>query len=238
MSPVSRREKLRQDTLREIRTVARELLRTEGPAAVTINAIARQMGMSGPAVYRYYANHEELVEAVTADFYRELTAEMRAARDTHPQGAHRDRLLSSCRALRAWAVRHPPEFRWVFASPVPSSAALQQDSPLHLAGCEFGQVFLDQLVELWKARRFPVPELSRFRPAHREQLQAYSREIGHALPPEAAHVFLTCWIRLYGMLCMEVLKQLDFACSDVEPLFEECLRELCGMLALDYAPPG
>lgn len=38
-----------------------------------------------------------------------------------------------------------------------------------------------------------------------------------------ARPFLSCWIRLYGLLCMEVLHQLDFAYTDLEPVFEECL---------------
>ena len=53
------------------------------------------------------------------------------------------------------------------------------------------------------------------------------------LPPEAAHFFLSCWIRLYGLLCMEVLHQLDFAYTDPEPVFEECLRDLAAALGLD-----
>ena len=51
-------------------------------------------------------------------------------------------------------------------------------------------------------------------------------------------MFLTAWIRLYGLLCMEVMKQLDFAYRDLEPVFEECLREICGMFALEYEPPS
>ena len=41
-----------------------------------------------------------------------------------------------------------------------------------------------------------------------------------------ARPFLSCWIRLYGLLCMEVLHQLDFAYTDLEPVFEECLGGL------------
>jgi hypothetical protein len=36
---------------------------------------------------------------------------------------------------------------------------------------------------------------------------------------------------------MEVLHQLDFAYTDLEPVFEECLRDLAGILGLGHAPP-
>ena len=37
-------------------------------------------------------------------------------------------------------------------------------------------------------------------------------------------VFLSCWIRLYGMVCMEVFGHLRFALDDAEPMFEAELR--------------
>ncbi|WP_336205878.1 hypothetical protein [Nonomuraea sp. LPB2021202275-12-8] len=34
---------------------------------------------------------------------------------------------------------------------------------------------------------------------------------------------------------VEVLHQLDFAYTDLEPVYEECLRDLSGTLGLDYS---
>lgn len=226
----SRRERLRQAALEEIHGAARALLVAGGPAAVTINAVARQVGMSGPALYHYYASHDELVGAVTADFFRELATTMEQAQDADaPVG---DRLLAACRAMRGWATAHPAEFGWIFASPI-TPANQRPDSPRHQAGQRFEQILLDLTVELWRTRPFPVPEPAELAPSLREQLADYSESIGARLPPEAAHVFLTCWVRLYGLLCMEVLHQLDFAYTDLEPVFEECLREISGRLGID-----
>ena len=53
-------------------------------------------------------------------------------------------------------------------------------------------------------------------------------------------VFLSCWIRLYGMVCMEVFGHLQFALHDAEPMFEAELRDLAGCSAwrTDYRPPS
>ncbi|WKX69118.1 TetR/AcrR family transcriptional regulator [Streptomyces sp. XD-27] len=201
---------------------------------MTINAVAREVGMSGPALYHYYSSHEELVGAVTADFYRELAEEMEAARDAHASGSPAHRLLATCRAMRGWATAHPAEFGWIFASPVPASDR-HTDSPRHQAGQRFERVLLDQVADLWEARPFPAPDLADLAPSLRRQLRAYASSTDGRLPPEALHVFLSCWIRLYGLLCMEVLGQLDFAYTDLAPVFEECLRDLCAMLGLEYA---
>ncbi|WP_106402305.1 TetR/AcrR family transcriptional regulator [Actinocorallia populi] len=229
----SRREKLRQATLEEIHAAARRLLVEQGTAAVTINAVARQVGMSGPALYHYYSGHDELVGAVTAGFFQELAAAMEQARDARAGAPVGERILASCRAMRAWAVAHPAEFGWIFASPIDPSNR-RPDSARHRAAQRFEHVLLDLTAELWRTRPFPVPDPADLPASMLEQLTAYSATIDGLLPPAAAHVFLSCWIRLYGLLCMEVLHQLDFAYTDLEPVFEECLRDLASALDLDY----
>ncbi|MGW0178824.1 TetR/AcrR family transcriptional regulator [Nocardia sp. NPDC003345] len=229
-----RRERLRRETLREIHEAVRTLLVEQGPAAVTVNAVARQVGMSGPALYHYYAGHEALVGAVTADFFDELAVAMETARDARADAPVGARILAACRAMRAWAITHPAEFGWIFAAPI-TPRNRQPESERHRAGQRFERVLLDLTIELWRTRPFDVPGPSELPASLREQLVAYSATIGDELPPEAAHVFLSCWIRLYGLLCMEVLHQLDFAYSDLEPVYEECLRDLARILGLEYS---
>ncbi|MEV4892898.1 TetR/AcrR family transcriptional regulator [Nonomuraea sp. NPDC055795] len=221
----TRRDRLRQATLAEIHAAARRLLVEQGSGAVTINAVAREVGMSGPALYHYYSGHDELVGAVTAGFFREVAEVMEAARDRHSGEPLETRILETCRAMRTWAIAHPAEFGWIFASP-PSPPNKLPESPRYQAAHRFELIFSGLVTELWQTRPFPVPNLADLPPSLQEQLRAYSAAIGGALPPEAAHVFLSCWIRLYGLLCMEVLHQLDFAFTDLSPVYEECLREL------------
>ena len=232
----SRRDRLRQETLAEIREAARTLLTTRGSAAVTINAVAREVGMSGPALYHYFAGHDALVQAVTADFFAELAGEMRAARDAVATGSIAARLLATCRAMRAWAIAHPAEFGWIFTSHVPSSATRTPDSPRNLAGREFEQVFHEEIAALWDTKPFPVPD--DLDPAIREQLHSYTDQLGLKLPVEAVYVITSCWIKLYGLLCMEVLNQLDYIYTDVEPIFEEALRDITATFGLPYEPPA
>lgn len=230
-----RRDRVRQATVDEIHETARTLLVAKGSAAVTINAVAREMGMSGPALYHYYASRDALVGAVTADFLRELAEAMERDRDRHADAPLVERFLAACRAMRAWAVAHPVEFEWIFGSSV-GGAQHQPDSARHRTGLRFAQVFLDLFVEVWSTRPFPVPDLDELPEALSEQLRAFSRLIDERLPAEAVHVYVTCWSRLYGLLCLEVLHQMDFALTDMEPLFEQCLGELTGTLGLTPKP--
>ncbi|MGH3948177.1 MAG: helix-turn-helix domain-containing protein, partial [Pseudonocardiaceae bacterium] len=58
---------LRHDTGREIRRTARALLVEHGAEAVTLRAIARALGITAPALYRYYRSRSDLIEHVRAD---------------------------------------------------------------------------------------------------------------------------------------------------------------------------
>ena len=56
------------------------------------------------------------------------------------------------------------------------------------------------------------------------------------MPLGAVLTFLRCWVRLYGMVSLEVFSHLHFALADTEPMFEITLAELAGLVHLPY--PG
>src|SRR6202048_5172678 len=50
-----------------------------GPEAISIKALAKQLGVSQPAPYRHFADREALLAAVTAEAFRQLSALLREA---------------------------------------------------------------------------------------------------------------------------------------------------------------
>ena len=78
-SPPSRRDRLRAATIEEIIPTARRLLVTSGPEAVSLRAIAREMGMTAPGLYRYFGSHEELLRHVIAGIFTELAEDIHQA---------------------------------------------------------------------------------------------------------------------------------------------------------------
>src|SRR6476469_9366658 len=135
----SRRQRARADTLLEIRTTARRVLVDRGVDGLALRAIAREMGMTAPALYRYFDSREDLVEHVVADLYGELVAHLAGARDDADPAIPAVQLLACSRAFRRWAICHPQEFGLLFGSAgdgvVPSSDRLHNDpdSPAHAA---------------------------------------------------------------------------------------------------------
>ena len=65
----------------EITATARRLLVEQGPDAMSLRAIAREMGMTAPGLYRYYGSREELLRHVIATIFRELSGDIHRAID-------------------------------------------------------------------------------------------------------------------------------------------------------------
>ena len=53
-----------------------------GPEAVSIKALAKKLGVSQPAPYRHFADRDALLEAVTAEAFRQFNDIMREAVET------------------------------------------------------------------------------------------------------------------------------------------------------------
>lgn len=240
---LSRRDRARADTAREILDTARRVLVEHGSDGLALRAIARDMGMSAPALYRYYASREDLVEHLVAALYDELCDVLEEARDAVAPDRPGRRLLVAARAFRSWATAHHAEFALLFGSAVGGllpPEELHGEGPAGTAGRRFGAVFAALMADVYRERRFPVPADEELDPALGEQLRAWCAQLPVALPLGVMSVFLSCWIRLYGMVCLEVFGHLRFALTDAAPMFEAEMRTIAVQLGIpeQYAPPG
>ncbi len=241
-APVSRRERARADTVREIKQTARTLLVAHGIDGVGLRAVAREMGMTAPALYRYFASLEDLVEHVVADLYDELCDELELARDAARPATPGVQLMTISRRFRSWALAHHAEFGLLFGSPaerVGTSAQQVKEGPAGAGARRFGETFGILIAQIYLERGFPVPADDQLDPAYQDQLRLWCDTLPVPLPLGVMHVFLSCWIRLYGTVCMEAFGHLRFAVDDAEPVFEAELRALGETLGIadDYRPP-
>lgn len=224
----SRRERLRTATVVEIKQTARRLLVTGGATAISLRAIAREMGMTAPAIYRYFPSLEALIAALCTDLYDELSAAIHAARAPIPDDQPGERLAAMARAFRRWSIAHRSEFALMFGEPVPGVPEPDDACGPPVAGVlSFCDAFVIEFAAMWRQHGFhsPSPEVISDRLAG--QLEPALASLTDGLPPEVMYLFLSGWIRLYGMVAMEVFGHLSWALTDVEPLFE---TEIAGFL--------
>ena len=241
----SRRDRVRAATIEEIKGTARQLLVDEGPDAVSLRAIGRAMGMTAPALYRYFGSREDLLQHVCGDIFTEIAADIHAAIHRAAEASGGDmtvKLIAACRAFRSWALAHRPEFGLLFGTPLPGLEVLHEGpgSPDVVAECagKFSLEFLTLFFELWTKNPFPVPADAVIDPDLLAQLTRYRDALGADLPAGAVLVFLRCWVRLYGMVSLEVFGHLHFALDDASAMFDYTLAELAELVGLSYPAAG
>jgi AcrR family transcriptional regulator len=245
----SRRDRVRAATTQEIIQTARKLLVQDGPEAISLRAIAREMGMTAPALYRYFGSHEDLLRHVVADIFTELATHVRTAvhmaADASTSGLPEAevmvvKMIAGCREFRAWTLTHVPEFSMIFGSPLPGMEVLHEmhRDPTIDCGYQFGQVFLDLFGDLYRRRPFSIPADDEIQPSLREQLARYRELVRSDLPLGALQTFLRCWVLLYGIVSLEAFGHMQFALDDPSPMFELMLSDLAPMIGLEYPLPA
>ncbi|HWG61763.1 MAG TPA: TetR/AcrR family transcriptional regulator [Streptosporangiaceae bacterium] len=236
---LSRRDRMRAETTSEIKATARRILVEKGLTEVTLRAIAREMGMTAPALYRYFDSHEDLLEHVIGDIFKEIGADIGAAINAAGAGGPGDtslmtrKMVAACREFRRWGLDHQAEFGLLFGSPLPTMDAIHDDVVSECAA-QFSGVFFALFFDLWSRHPFSVPADDEIDPHLLPQLAAFRAGLGANMPLGGILTFLRCWVRLYGMVSLEVFGHLRFAVADPAPMFEITLSELADLVGLEY----
>jgi AcrR family transcriptional regulator len=108
---------------RDITDEARRQLEAAGASALSLRAVARELGMASSALYRYFASRDDLLTAMIVDAYDALGEVAEAADATRVRGDIAGRWRAVCAAVRSWALAHPHEYALVYGSPVPGYRA-------------------------------------------------------------------------------------------------------------------
>jgi AcrR family transcriptional regulator len=231
----TRRDRIRAATVREITQAARRILVEEGPDAVTLRAIAREMGMTAPALYRYFGSHQELLRYIVGDLFIELTDDIERAIHEVPEESLKGRFLAASVEFRRWSLEHRREYALLFGTPVPAGEADDQEDWTAECGHRFGRTFIDLFLELWRTKPFPVPAEDQIAPELRGQVERYRDQLGVPdLPLGVIVVFLSSWIQLRGFVTLEVFGHMAFALEDSGPMFDLLIHDLAERLGLTH----
>lgn len=224
---VPRRERVRAATEAEIVETARAQLVEGGPDAVTLREVGRRMGMTASALYRYVEGHAGLVDRLAADLYEDLTAHLAdaVAGSAGPDALGEDvlpALVAASRAFRGWGLAHPAEFRLLFGGG--RSAELPVGcAHADAAGLRFGALWLDLFGRGAGLATVPVQDVADL-PA--DPGAPLVDPVFTALPEPYREVFARSWVRLLGLVMVEVAGHHAQTGMPGEVLFEAELADL------------
>ena len=129
-----------------------------GPEAISIKALAKDLGVSQPAPYRHFADREALLQAVTAEAFRQFNAILSEA---NRKPSKRSKLSRFAQTALEFGLRRNGIYRLMFASR--TMACATTDSELHIAAQETFALLVES---------FEAPAVGLLRERHALQIWA------------------------------------------------------------------
>jgi AcrR family transcriptional regulator len=221
----SRRERLRAETSQEIKAIALRLMAESGPDAISLRAIAREMGMTAGAIYGYYPTRDDLITTLISDVYTSLVDAVEAARDSRPADDVGGRLMAWGEAFREWAVANPQGFRLIYGDPV-SGYQAPDGGPAPEAAYRACAGITALVAAAW-----PHAKSTQARGDHKwsdfdTSLVADARACFPDLPPSAVALALRVWGRMHGLVALEIYGHLRTQTQEPAKLYRAEMTDL------------
>jgi len=228
MTAANVRARVREQLTSEIVDLARRMLTTEGAAALSVRALARELGMASSAVYRYFPSRDELLTVLILEAYNALGEAAERAEGAVPREDIIGRWRATCLAVREWALAHPHEYALLYGSPVPGYAAPQATIG---PATRVAELFVKLLVDGHAAGRLAVsaapdaqsalaPDvLSRMGPATQADASLGDRAV-------------LAWVSIYGTISFELFGHLHNVVVDYPTFFDHAIDRLADMIGL------
>ena len=199
------RARAREPTMRAIVRIGRAHLATEGAAALSLRAVARDLGLVSSAVYRYVASRDELLTLLVVDGYDELGDAVDAALERVDTSDFAGRLAAIGCATRAWALAEPATYALLFGSPVPGyeAPAEQTTGPGIRVAARLVEVWQDA----WDAGAITMSDAPVTPRRLSRDLARIRRELGVSVPDALVARGMFAWAALFGCVSWEVFGQ-------------------------------
>jgi AcrR family transcriptional regulator len=212
------REQTRLATIAQIKAIARQQMADDGTAAISIRGIAREIGVTAPAFYRYYDSRDALITDLILDGFNGLADAVEAARDGAGPGLA-PRLLAMAKAYRRWALEHPVDFELIYGNPIPAYSA-PSDVTVPAAARPFvaiGEVFAEGYES---GAITPPPEYTALPSAVEAHLAAMIARDGYRTEPLVLCMTVCIWDVVHGIVMLELFGHIGPVVGALDAYFE------------------
>jgi AcrR family transcriptional regulator len=215
----------------DITRIGRAHLAEHGAAALSLRAVARDLGVVSSAVYRYVRSRDELLTLLVVDGYNALGDEVDAALEAVPAAEFAERFRTVGRAVRSWALREPARYALLFGSPVPGYAAPPEETTG--PGTRVIVALVGIYDRAWAAGAMALPRRSPAVASLSPSLERIRADLGIGAPDAVITRGVFAWSAIFGAVNFEVFGQYGRdTFEDPGALFEHHLEVLVESLGM------
>jgi AcrR family transcriptional regulator len=203
----------RGESIALIKAAAHRQMAARGTAGLSLRGIARELGITAPAIYNYFARLDDLITALIVDAFTDLADAIEAAESAVESEACGPKVLASCLAYREWAITHPVDFQLIYGNPIPGYVA-PAEVTVPLARRPFDGLF-HLFLHAHRTGELTVPvEYSPVPSSISEHFAAWLPASGYDFPDALLCLLMSGWARIHGMVMLELFEHIGPVVGD------------------------
>jgi AcrR family transcriptional regulator len=197
----SRRKQTHEATRDEIKSIAWKAVVDGGPQALSLGVIARELGVTTPALYRYFKSRNDLLSELIGEAYSDIATELENAIEDKEPDDYPRRFRALFTSYRNWALSNPQKYFLMFGVPSPDFVLLPD------AGKQADHSFLLLLEELYSADQDGKIDYSstkiEYTPALKARLLAVKHQ-NRIYSEKVTYLALEAWSFIHGLVSLEI----------------------------------
>ncbi|MBN2469271.1 MAG: TetR/AcrR family transcriptional regulator [Anaerolineae bacterium] len=145
LTAADRRHQNHAQMREDILAIAREMMQSDGVAALSFNAIARRLGIKPPSLYTYFESKHAIYDELFRRGYESFGQRMAGSID--PALGLAANLERTIETYMTFALENPDLFQLMFQRPVPGFVPSERSMAASLGALHQGRANLQRVIE-------------------------------------------------------------------------------------------
>jgi len=218
-----------------IKDTARTLMRDKGTDGLSMRAIAREIGMTAPALYYYFENMDALITALIVDGFNAIADALEQAREQHTDDHPATQLMAILLAYREWAMTNRSDFQLLYGNPIPGYHAPREITvPAVLRGFVVISTCINDLLQTGDvdvpAHMLELPEevyhIQMGLVGNVNETTTEQRKTLSDLSVDALTLSIIGWGQMHGLIMLELFEHLQPVVGDTAVYYRHQIRNM------------
>jgi AcrR family transcriptional regulator len=212
---------------------ARRQLAETGAGALSLRAVARELGMASSAMYRYFKSRDELLTALIVEAYDAIGHAVETAEAECEPNDFAGRWRACSHGVRAWALQQPHEYALIYGSPVPGYRAPENTN---LPASRVTQALVAVIREAVEAGAIRAPFLPDMTPALSKAAETEADHVQNrglfGVPHDVIVRVVVAWTQLFGSVSFELFSRFVDVVDDLDAMFDQGVTEMIAFVGI------